>query len=105
MSDRLSTYDTKVIVVTQPEAPYVLDEILSNQTDLPIAEHSTDTAGATLVNFALFDLVGKQFSPRIRTSAASPCAAPLRKDAMTARYPHAGRLPTRRHIADLVVEH
>jgi TnpA family transposase len=28
--------------------------------------HTTDTAGATLANFALFDLVGRQLSPRIR---------------------------------------
>jgi len=66
VSDHLSTYGTKVIVVTQPEATFVLDEILGNQTDLPIAEHATDTAGASLVNFGLFDLVGKTFSPRIR---------------------------------------
>jgi TnpA family transposase len=59
-------YGAKVIVVTKSEATYVLDEILGNQTDLPIAEHATDTAGASLVNFGLFDLVGKTFSPRIR---------------------------------------
>jgi len=33
----------------------VLDEILGIDTDLPV----TETHGATLVNFALFDLVGK----------------------------------------------
>ena len=33
----------------------MLDEILGIDTDLPVAE----THGATLVNFALFDLVGK----------------------------------------------
>src|SRR6266480_2313904 len=33
---------------------------------LLIAEHATDTHGATLANFALFDLVGLQLSPRIR---------------------------------------
>jgi TnpA family transposase len=44
----------------------VLDEILDNQTDLPIAEHTTDTAGYTELVFALFDLLGLQFSPRIR---------------------------------------
>ncbi len=53
VSDQLSTYGTKVVVATQPEATYVLDEILGNQTDLPVAEHATDTAGANLVNFAL----------------------------------------------------
>ena len=33
----------------------MLDEILGIDTDLPV----TETHGATLVNFALFDLVGK----------------------------------------------
>lgn len=36
------------------------------RTDLPVFEHATDTHGATLANFALFDLVGKQLSPCIR---------------------------------------
>ena len=44
----------------------MLDGILGNQTDLPVTEHATDTHGATLANFALFDLVGLQLSPRIR---------------------------------------
>jgi len=44
----------------------VLDEIFGNPTDLPIAEHTTDTAGQTLATFAIFDLAGLQFSPRIR---------------------------------------
>ncbi len=57
---------TKAIVATDREAPYVLDEILGNQTDLPIIEHATDTHGASLINFALFALVGLQLSPRIR---------------------------------------
>jgi TnpA family transposase len=35
-----------VIVATDREAPYVLDEILGNATDLPITEHATDTHGA-----------------------------------------------------------
>ena len=55
-----------VIVATDREAPFVLDEILGNATDLPISEHATDTHGASLLNFALFDLVGLQLSPRIR---------------------------------------
>jgi TnpA family transposase len=55
-----------VIAATAPESPYVLDGILGNQTDLLITEHATDTHGATLANFALFDLVDLQLSPRIR---------------------------------------
>jgi TnpA family transposase len=48
------------------DATYVLDEILDNETELTILEHTTDTAGYTEVVFALFDLLGLQFSPRIR---------------------------------------
>jgi TnpA family transposase len=44
----------------------VLDEILDNETELPILEHTTDTAGYTDLVFALFDLLGLQFSPRLR---------------------------------------
>ena len=53
-------------MATDREAHYLLDEILGNQADLPITEHATDTAGVSLVNFALFDLLGLQLSPRIR---------------------------------------
>jgi len=33
---------------------------------LPIREHTTDTAGATEIIFALFDLLGFRFAPRLR---------------------------------------
>jgi len=56
-------FGTRVIVATEREAAYVLDEILGNQADLPITEHATDTHGASLLNFALFDLVALQLSP------------------------------------------
>ena len=51
-------------------ATYVLDEILDHQTDLPILEHTTDTAGYTEIVFALFHLPGLQFAPRIRDLGA-----------------------------------
>ncbi|MEU8110380.1 Tn3 family transposase [Nonomuraea muscovyensis] len=66
VSDQWSTYRTKIIVPTAREAHFVLDDFLGNATDLPIAEHATDTHGATLINFALFDLVGKALTPRMR---------------------------------------
>ena len=66
VSDQHSTFGTKVIVPTAREAHYVLDEFLGNATDLPVSEHATDTHGVTLINFGLFDLVGKALSPRIR---------------------------------------
>ena len=48
------------------DATYVLDGLLQNETELPIVEHTTDTAGYTELVFALFDLLGLQFAPRIR---------------------------------------
>jgi len=65
-SDQFSQYGTKVIPSTVRDATYVLDEILGNETELAIGEHTTDTAGYTEVIFALFDLLGLQFAPRIR---------------------------------------
>ena len=65
VSDQHTTYGTQMIVATDRDATYVLDEILGNTTDLPIAEHTTDTHGQTLLTFALFDLVGLRLSPRI----------------------------------------
>jgi TnpA family transposase len=53
-----------VISATIRDATYVLDEILNNETDLTILEHTTDTTGYTDLVFALFDLLGMQFSPR-----------------------------------------
>lgn len=46
-SDQFSQYGTKVISSTVRDATYVLDEILNNETDLTILEHTTDTAGYT----------------------------------------------------------
>lgn len=65
-SDQFSQYGSKAIPSTARDATYVLDEILNNETELPILEHTTDTAGYTEVIFALFDLLGLRFSPRIR---------------------------------------
>ena len=66
VSDQHSTYGTKVIPTTWREAVAVLDEIFGNPTDLPLGEHTVDTAGQTLATFAIFHLAGLQFSPRIR---------------------------------------
>ncbi len=65
-SDQFSQYGTQVIPATVRDATYVLDEILDNETELSLVEHTTDTAGYTELVFALFDLLGMQFSPRIR---------------------------------------
>ncbi len=64
-SDQYSQFGTKVIPSTIRDATYVLDEILDNETELSILEHTTDTAGYTDLVFGLFDLLGLQFSPRL----------------------------------------
>jgi TnpA family transposase len=96
VSDQHATYDTKVIAANMAEAPLVLDEVLGNVTDLVITEHATDTAGATLANFALFDLVGRQLSPRIRDLGKITLTRPGPRSEYTERYPKAGPLLSRR---------
>lgn len=102
VSDQFSTYGTKVIVVTHREAQYVLDEIMGNATDLPITEHATDTHGVTLVNFALFDLVGLQLSPRIRDLGKITLGRFGSRADTEAAWPKAGKLLTRRFGTDLI---
>ena len=65
-SDQLSQYGSKPVIITARDATYVLDAILGNETELAIVEHTTDTAGATEMIFALFDLLGLRFTPRLR---------------------------------------
>ncbi|PZS26376.1 MAG: Tn3 family transposase, partial [Pseudonocardiales bacterium] len=102
VSDQHSTIDTKVIVATAPEAHYVLDGHLGNATDLPVMEHATDTHGASLANFALFDLVGRQLSPRIRDLGKITLYRTGQKADFVSRYPHAGPLLTRRLNTELI---
>ncbi|GAA4967290.1 Tn3-like element TnAs3 family transposase [Actinoplanes utahensis] len=102
VSDQHSTIDTKVIVATAPEGHYVLDGHLGNATDLPVVEHATDTHGASLANFALFDLVGRQLSPRIRDLGKITLYRTGAKADFVARYPHAGPLLTRRLNTELI---
>ena len=80
----------------------MLDGILGNQTDLLITEHATDTHGATLANFALFDLVGLQLSPRIRDLGKITLYRTGPRADFAARYPSAGHLLTRRLNEDLI---
>jgi TnpA family transposase len=48
-SDQLSQYGSKPVIITARAAPYVLDAILGNETALAIVEHTTDTAGDTVI--------------------------------------------------------
>ncbi len=64
VSDQYSQYGTKVVSVAEREAIHTLEAIL--YTQLPITEHTTDSHGATELVFALFDLLGLSFIPRLR---------------------------------------
>jgi TnpA family transposase len=105
VSDQHSTYGTKVIPTTWREAVAVLDEIFGNPTDLPIAEHTTDTAGQTLATFAIFDLAGLQFSPRIRDIGRLQLYRLGAGSSWRSRYPHAGPLLTQPIQTQLIAEH
>lgn len=51
---RLQEREAEIEVLAhQRDATYVLDEILANETELPILEHTTDTSGYTEIVFAL----------------------------------------------------
>lgn len=68
----------------------MLDGLLGNETDLPLLQHAADTTGATVANSALFDLVGRQLSPRLRDlgkiTCAGPGSEPSSPTAMKTRY-------------------
>ena len=63
--DDYSTYGAKIVSVSDREATHSLDAIV--HADAPdIREHTTDTHGYTDIVFALFDLLGIRFLPRLR---------------------------------------
>jgi TnpA family transposase len=65
-SDQHSQFGSRVIVSTDRDALYILDALMDNETELPLLEHTSDTAGFTDLIFGLFSLLGLQFSPRLR---------------------------------------
>ncbi|AHH97577.1 Tn3 family transposase [Kutzneria albida] len=105
VTDQHTTYGTKIIVATKREAHYVLDEILGNATDIPVAEHATDTHGVTLVNFGLSDLLGLRLSPRIRDLGKVTLYRASAKTEAESAFPLAGPLLTRRANMGLIAAH
>jgi len=96
-SDQYSQYGTKVISTTVRDATYILDEILDNETELTILEHTSDTEGYTDLVFGLFDLLGMRFCPRLRDLGSARLYR-LRDD--FERYPNLeGRLTGRVDLA------
>lgn len=100
-SDQYSQYGTKVIPSTIRDATYVLDEILDNETELTILEHTTDTAGYTDLVFGLFDLLGLQFSPRLADIAGKT----LYRIDKTIKYKNIDSLITGTINLDLIIRH
>jgi TnpA family transposase len=71
VSDRFSSFYTKVINTNARDAVHVIDGLLYHETELCIDEHYTDTAGYTDQVFGLSHLLGFKFAPRIRDIADS----------------------------------
>ena len=100
-SDQYSQFGTKVVPTTIRDATYVLDEILDNETELTILEHTTDTAGYTDLVFGLFDLLGMQFSPRLADLAGKTFYCIDKK----IKYKNINSLITGKINVDLILRH
>ena len=105
VSDQHATYGTNVIPTTWREAVAVFDEIFGNPTDLPIAEHTVDTAGQTLATFghplhrrtaglARIRDIGRRQRYRLGTSRT-----------WRDRYTHTGPLLTQPIHTRLIIDH
>jgi len=67
VADNFAPFFSFPIECTDRDAPYVLDGLLYNESDLPLDEdHYVDTHGFTENNFAGFAMLGRNFSPRIK---------------------------------------
>lgn len=66
IADNYAPFYSLPIECTDRDAPYVIDGLVYNETDLPLEEHYTDTHGYTEINFAAFAMLGRRFSPRIK---------------------------------------
>ena len=66
VADNFAPYFSLPHECSDRDAPFVLDGLLYNESDLDIQEHYTDTHGFTDTNFAAFGMYGKRFSPRIK---------------------------------------
>ena len=101
-SDQMSQFGSKVIPSTMRDAMVVLDALLGNETDLDIAEHTTDTAGYTEIVFGLFGLLGFTFSPRIRDLADQQLYRPpnLELNELVLLKPHLNKVFNETTITD-----
>ena len=101
VSDQHGPYHVRVISAAMHEAPYVLDGLLHHGSALPIAEHYTDTGGATDHVFALCAMLGFRFCPRLRDFPDRR----LVSLAVVSTYPALMPLLGKRVRADVIREH
>jgi len=101
VSDQHDPYHARVISAATHEAPYVLDGLLHHGTSLPIAEHYTDTGGATDHVFALCAMLGFRFCPRLRDFQDRR----LVSIGPSSAYPSLAAIMGRKVRADIVKEH
>ena len=66
VADNYAPYYSTPIECTDRDAPFVLDGVLYNESELLLEEHYTDTHGYTEINFAAFAILGRRFCPRIK---------------------------------------
>jgi TnpA family transposase len=90
ISDHDAPFSSKVVNVGVRDSTYVLDGLLYHASDLRIEEHYTDTAGFTDHVFALMQLLGFRFAPRIRDLGETKLYIPRSQTAYPALRPMIG---------------
>jgi len=90
ISDQYAPFSSKVVNVGVRDSTYVLDGLLYHETDLRIEEHYTDTNGFTDHVFALMQLLGFRFAPRIRDLGDTKLYVPRGPSAYPALRPMIG---------------
>lgn len=66
VADNYAPFHCQPIECNEGEAPYALDGIVHNESDLDIKEHYTDTRAASVINYTAFEFLGPKFNPRIK---------------------------------------
>lgn len=66
LSGQYGPFSVKVISAATGEAPHVLDGLLDHESEIAPTTHHTDTGGVSEHVFALMQLLGFRFVPRIR---------------------------------------
>jgi TnpA family transposase len=94
-----------IIPTAWRKAVAMLDEIFCEPPDLPLGEHTVDTAGQSLATCAIFHLARLQFSPRIRDIGRLQLYRLGTASAWRARYSHAGRLLGQPTQTQLIADH